>query len=87
MRYVLEMLNREGRRAKNAARKLKKVQNALRLHHDSVATLDWLRGISESATLPPATLLPAGAVYPVVHQRVPQSSRSILKSIGTAPCR
>jgi CHAD domain-containing protein len=80
LRYALEMLTPlGGKRHKKALARLEATQEILGLYQDGIATVAWLRSHCDSGTVPPATLLAAGALIQSLLKRQRKLAARCLK--------
>ena len=80
LRYALEMLAPlGGKRHKKALARLAATQDILGLYQDGIATVVWLRSHCDSGTVPPATLLAAGALIQSLLKRQRKLAARCLK--------
>lgn len=80
LRYSLEMLGEAGGGdVKDAARRLRKMQNLLGEQHDAVIAIQWLREFAAAPTSPPAALIASGALMQSCGRRARKLAARCLK--------
>ena len=79
LRYSLEMLAEAGGNVKDAAKRLRKMQNLLGEQHDAVMAMQWLREFAAAPASPPAALVACGALMQSLDRRSHKLASRCLK--------